>query len=425
MDPDRRPAPTDPRMRGFRARWTVGDLVEAIDARVSSLGDETVALGDCAGRVLAVDIVASVDIPHFDRAAMDGYALRGEETFGSDAANPALFRLVGRARPGRMHAGCVGEGEGVEVATGAPMPTGADAVAPVETASLSGDRIEVVEPVPPGRHVGRRGEDVCRGDRVFTSGRVLRPQDLGMLSALGLGAVRATRRPVVVIIITGDELLPAGTPGIGHRIGDMNSVMLAAMAARDGGRPRVVGPLPDDRDRLRAALVEASQSADLILVSGGSSTGPEDHAPSLLAELGTVLAHGVALRPASPSGFGLIGTTPVVLLPGNPVSCLCAYDFFGGRAIRRLGGRPSGWAYRSTMMRLAAKVASALGRVDYVRVRIAEGGIVPVAAGGASILSSVTKADGFVVVPADSEGYQAGTYIELWFYDNVVDFPIL
>ena len=421
MDPDRRPAPTDPRMRGFRSRWTVEDLIEAIDARVAPVGVEAVALADAAGRVLAGDVVAGVDVPPFDRAAMDGYALRGEETFGSDAANPALFRLVGRARPGRMHAGAVGPGEAVEVATGAPMPPGADAVAPVETAWMSGNLVEVVEPVPPGRHVGRRGEDVCRGDRVFTSGRVLRPQDLGMLSALGLHEVRATRRPAVAIVVTGDELLPAGTPGEGHRIGDMNSVMLAAMVARDGGLARVVGPLPDDRDRLRAALVDAASRADMILVSGGSSTGPEDHAPGLLAELGTLVAHGVALRPASPSGFGVIGPVPVVLLPGNPVSCLCAYDFFGGRAVRGLGARPTRWGYRPSRMALASKVASALGRVDYVRVRRLDGGVAPIAAGGASILSSVTRADGFLVVPADSEGYPTGAEVKVWWYDDVYE----
>jgi molybdopterin molybdotransferase len=153
------------------------------------------------------------------------------------------------------------------------------------------------------------------------------------------------------------------------------------------------------------------------LVSGGSSAGPEDHAPGLLAELGELSAHGVALRPASPTGLGFIGRVPVLLLPGNPVSCLCAYDFFAGMVVRILGGRPRQWPYQSVTLPLARKLVSMLGRVDYARVRIEQGQVEPLAVSGASILSSTTRADGFVVVPADKEGYPAGATVEVWLYD--------
>ena len=408
----------DPRMRGFRRRSTVEEVVALIDRRVDALNSETVTLAKAAGRVLASEVVARSPVPPFDRAAMDGYALRGEETFGADAYNPAPFRVVGRSRPGKAFEGIIEVGMAAEIATGAPVPEGADAVVKVESTSVEGGNLLVVEPTPPGRNVGRRGEDIAAGTVVLNAGRILRPQDLGVLSALGLATVGVTTKPIVTVLITGDELLPAGTPAHSHQIADMNSAMLAALIARDGGIPRIVGPLRDDRDALRRALADAADSSNAVLISGGSSTGPEDHAPGLVAELGELLAHGVALRPASPSGLGFVGGTPVVLLPGNPVSCLCAYDFFAGPAVRRLGNRPLAWPYRPSTHPLAHKLSSAIGRVDYARVRIGPEGVEPLAIGGASILSSTTRADGFVVVPADLEGYPVGASVVVWLYDG-------
>jgi molybdopterin molybdotransferase len=407
----------DPRMRGFRGRRPVGEVVALIDARVGALGGERVPLAGAAGRALAGAITAGADVPAFDRSAMDGYAVRGEETYGADVYTPALFRRAGRSRPGEAFAGTVGAGEAVEIATGAPVPAGADTVVPVEATRAEGDRVAVTEPVPVGRHVGRRGEDVAAGSPVLAAGRVLRPQDLGVLSGLGVSDVAVVRRPRVAVLVTGDELLPPGTRPEGYRLADMNSPMLAALVARDGGSARVVGPLADRREVVREALVEASATSDAVLVSGGSSTGPEDHAPGLVAALGELPVHGVALRPAGPAGLGFVAGVPVVLLPGNPVSCLCAYDLFAGRVVRRLGGRPADWPYRPVARPLARKLVSALGRVDYARVRLAGDRVEPLSVSGASVLSSTTRADGFVIVPADLEGYPEGAEVTVWLYD--------
>jgi len=219
-------------------------------------------------------------------------------------------------------------------------------------------------------------------------------------------------------VVTGDELLAPGSPAEGDRIPDMNSVMIAALIARDGGAVASVGPVPDRRERLQEALTSAVAQADVVLVSGGSSTGPEDHAPGLVRALGELAVHGVALRPASPSGLGFINGVPVVLLPGNPVSCLCAYDFFAGRIIRRLGGRRADWPYRSTALPLARKLVSVVGRLDYARVRVVDSRVEPLAISGASILSSTMRADGFVVVPSELEGYAAGSIVTVWLYDQ-------
>jgi molybdopterin molybdotransferase len=409
----------DVRMRGFHDRTEVGAVTALIEGRVRRLGAEQVELRHAAGRVLAADVAAEVPVPGFDRSAMDGYALRGGETFGADGYNPLEFAVVGQALPARPWKGHVGPGQAVRIMTGAPLPDGADAVLQAEAAEeipCEGSvRLLVREPVPPGRHVGRRGEDVETGSTVFSAGRLLRPQDVGVLASLGATPVTVVCQPSVIILVTGDELLPCGSRPEGYQIVDSNSVMLEALVRRDGGVVRATQLLPDRRQAVREALSEAD--ADVLLISGGSSVGLEDHAPQVLAELGERSVHGVALRPASPTGMGFLRGKPVFLLPGNPVSCLCAYDLFAGMAVRILGGRPRRMPYPQRRLPLARKIASALGRVDYVRVRVAGGAVEPLAASGASVLTSTTRADGFVLVPAELEGHAPGEEVTVHFYD--------
>jgi molybdopterin molybdotransferase len=405
----------DVRMRGFQDRSEVSDVCALLDARLRPLAPEAVRLQEAAGRVLAADVVAEVAVPGFDRAAMDGYALRGSETFGADPYNPLEFAVIGQALPGRPHAGAISTGQAVRIMTGAPLPDGADAVLQAEAAEETAGRLRVSEAVPPGRHVGRRGEDIEPGSVVLPAGRLLRPQDVGVLASIGAATVQVVRRPRAAVLITGDELLPCGSRPEGYRIVDSNSVMLEALVRRDGGVPATAPLIPDQREAVRAALLGAA--ADVVLISGGSSVGQEDHAPRIVAELGELCVHGVALRPASPAGVGFLGGAAVFLLPGNPVSCLCAYDLFAGRAVRRLGGRSVELPYRWSVLPLARKIASAVGRVDYVRVVIRDGQVEPIATSGASILSSTTRADGFVLVPRDSEGHAPGESVQVYCYD--------
>lgn len=409
------PSYFDVRMRGFRDRAEVTEVVALLAARLQPLPAEIIPLPEASGRVLAEDLIAPVAVPTFDRAAMDGYALRGQETFGAGPYNPLEFDIVGEALPGRPFAAPVGPGQAVRIMTGAPLPSGADAVLQVEAAHERDGKLLVHDAVPPGRHVGQRGEDIEAGTVVLHAGRILRPQDLGVLASIGTARVPVIRRPTVALLITGDELLPCGSRPEGYRIVDSNSVMLQALVRRDGGIPQSCALIADSRPAVEAALVGAE--ADVVLVSGGSSVGKEDHAPRVLADCGELTVHGMALRPASPAGVGFLNGRPVFLLPGNPVSCLCAYDFFAGPAIRRLGGRGMDWPYRSCRLPLARKISSAVGRVDYVRVLIRDRQVEPLATSGASILSSTTRADGFVLVPRDSEGFGAGEPVQVLLYD--------
>ncbi|MDB5389703.1 MAG: molybdenum cofactor synthesis domain protein [Planctomycetaceae bacterium] len=407
---------SDVRMRGFAQRATVEEATAWIDSAVpafESLPTTQVSLQDAAGRVLAVDIVSRVNVPAFARSMMDGFAVRGEETYGATPYNPLSLRIRGTCLPGTSFSGELAAGEVLRIMTGAPLPTGTDAVLPVEQSESDGLQVLVMGEVSAGKHVGQVGEDIRAGECILTAGRHLRPQDLGVLSSIGVSQVSVIRRPRVRILITGNELLPAGTPPEGYRIADANGPMLGALVLRDGGEAPTCDMIPDAPESIREALLSP---ADIILVSGGSSVGVEDHAPRLLAEEGELAVHGIAMRPSSPAGMGRLSNRLVFLLPGNPVSCLCAYDFFAGRAIRALSGRSTDWPYRQMRGVLVRKLVSTVGRVDYARVQIRGSEVDPLAISGASILSSTTRADGFVIVPADSEGYPPGAEVDVYLY---------
>jgi len=409
-------ADDDVRMRGFAQRHTVEAALAWLDMQLQPLAAEIIPLRNAAGRVLAASVVSDVDVPGFDRATMDGYALVADSTEGATAYTRLPLTVIGDSMPGSPFDGTVSAGEAVRVMTGAPMPRGADAVLPaewVETEPASPGKISALAAVSPGKNLGKRGEDVVCGTILLESGRVLRPQDLGVLSSVGRGEVHVIRRPRVRLAVTGNELLPSGSHPGGFHIVDANGPMLSALIERDGGLVDFPGLVRDDPN----AILEALQAdADAVIVSGGSSVGIEDLAPVLVAQHGELAVHGIAMRPSSPTGFGRMGHRLVFLLPGNPVSSLCAYDFFAGRAIRALGGRPKEWPYRAIRGRLNRKISSPIGRLDYVRVKIDGDLVEPLAVGGASILSSTTRADGFVIVGDDSEGFAAGSDVKVWLY---------
>lgn len=405
----------DVRMRGFEKRATVDAARREALADID-LAVESVAAAESAGRVLAEDVASTVDVPPFDRSAMDGYAVVASATFGATRDDPITLRIVGESMPGSAFGGVVDEAAACSIMTGAPLPEGADAVVMAEDVALAGEDAVLVEaPVTPGKNVGRRGEDIASGSVVLQGGRRLRPQDAAILCSIGAEA-RVVRRPRVGVLVTGNELLPPGERPRDGRIVDSNTPMLEALAARDGADVRWSRRLADDPEMIRATLSEGG--IDLLLCAGGSSVGREDWLPILVSELGELPIHGVAMRPSAPTGLGRIDGRRVFLLPGNPVSCLCAYDFFAGPAIRSMAGRSTAWPYPRLAGRLARRISSVVGRVDYVRVEVHDEAVTPLATSGASILSSTTRADGFCVVPEDSEGLAEDAEVEVFLYDG-------
>jgi molybdopterin molybdotransferase len=295
------------------------------------------------------------------------------------------------------------------------MPEGADAVEPAEFAHERDGSVEIASALAPGKNVGRRAEDVRAGDMLLRAGHRLRAQDVGLIASVGTARVSVIRRPRVRIVVTGDELVEPGATKGPHQIYDANSFVLRGLVSRDGAVLESMRCVGDERQAIKDAML--APGADAVLVSGGSSVGAEDHAPVLLAQAGELAIHGIAMRPSSPAGFGRLGAVLVFLLPGNPVSCLCAYDFFAGRALRLLGGRAPDWPHRIRRAQLSRKIASAVGRVDYCRVRLHGADAEPLASSGASILSSTTRADGFVIVPEESEGYAPGSEVQVHLYE--------
>ena len=406
---------TDIRMKGFQKRISVEAFYRIIDSHASVNPLEWVGAVESYDRILGQSLASPADVPHFNRSAMDGYALKGEETFGAGRYNPIPFSVKGCVTPGQTFAGEVHPREAVQIMTGAPVPLGADAVLMAEYTEPLGNQVNALAAVAPGKNIGLQGEDIQKGEILFPQGRKIRPQDAAVMASVGIQEVPVIQKPTVDLLITGDELLQPGALPHGVQIVDSNSVILRHCVQRDGGIVQSIQHLPDQRTVIQEALLQSR--ADVVCVSGGTAVGIEDFVPALVQEFGTLLVHGIAMRPASPSGFGILNQRLIFLLPGNPVSCLSAYDFFVARALRILGGRPPHWPYTKTHLPLATNVSSAAGRVDYVRVFIQEKQAFLIATSGASILSSTTKAGGFLVIDEASEGHAEGELVTVWLYD--------
>jgi molybdopterin molybdotransferase len=404
-------------MRGFMEKTDLESALKILRSCVEPLDEETVPLQQALGRTLARDIISTEQVPSFDKSAMDGYALCAAETFGASPTDPVALKVIGEVLPGELSDLEVGPGEAVRIMTGGAFPRGADAVLMVEQTSDRGEEVLVHGSVVPGRNVARAGEDIQKGDSVLQRGRVLRPQDLGVLASIRMVELQVTRRPVVGLISTGNELVEpdaaeAGRPG---RVVNSCRYMLEGLITQTGGLPHWLGTLRDDRELLRAALL--AFEGDILLTTGATSAGREDYLPGLLAELGELLVHGVNIRPASPLGFGRLGKALAVLLPGNPVAAWVGFDLFVRPALQLLLGQREERRNRRVRGRLSRKLASALNRTDFVRVQlVGEGEVEPLRSGGAGILTSMTRADGFVIVPRDDEGCEAGSEVEVFLF---------
>jgi len=404
----------DVRMRGFATRHDVDEALAILRARIAPLASESIPLDEALERVLAEDIVASADVPHFDRSAVDGYGVRARDTFGASDYNPIPLTLKGELLPGRSLDLSLGENEAVRIMTGAPVPPGADAVVMAEYAEEEGGSVNILQPISPYKNVGRIGEDIRKGDLVLKRGRKLRPQDLGVLASIQVARVAVYRRPTVALVITGNELVEVGQPLQASQIVDSNSLTLSGLARRLGAIPLRKGIIRDDYAYIKAAIQQTTE--DVVIVTGGTSVGAEDFAPLIVQELGELVVHGVAMRPSSPVGFGFLQERPIFLVPGNPVSALVSFDAFVGPTLQLMQGLEPVYPYARVRGRLARKIASAIGRVDFVRVRLTETGVDPLRVTGASILSSTTRADGFVIVDKNSEGLDEGEEVEVYIY---------
>ena len=372
------------------------------------------------GRVLAEDVKSPVDLPGFQRAIMDGFAVRARDTFGASPSAPAYLGLAGEAKMGEVPSVRVFPGEAVRVSTGSMMPAGADAVVMVEyTDFLDDETIEIVRGVAPRDHVVGATEDLKKGESMLRKGHVMRPQDVGALTGVGITAVRVARQPRIAIISSGDEIIPPDQPIKIGQIRDINSYSLACLAKRVGGIPLRMGIVPDDFDSLKARLSEGLEKADIALISGGSSVGSRDVTLDVIESFhgAEMLVHGISIRPGKPTIIARIGDKYLFGLPGNPASVMVTFDLFVGLLIKLLSGaRPPVWGRQCVKARLNRNIASAPGREDYLRVRLIEseeGMLAEPTLGRSALISTMVKADGLVKIPLESEGLEEGVEVEV------------
>lgn len=390
-------------MRPFGDIISMGEARTAIAAHIARLPrHERVPLADACGRVLATDITASQDVPPFDRASMDGYAVCSADT----AAPGALLRLAGRIYTGDAPSVHTGRGTCMEIATGAPLPEGADAVVMVEATRADGDTIELQAAVRPRQNVGARAADIATGQTVLRAGDLINASRLGALAALGLAEVEVVARPRVAILSTGNEIAEQGTPLPPGHIYDINAFTLSALIMEHGGLPSRLRTARDTLADLHRAVDEALQH-DLLVFSGGSSVGERDLILDVVRERGTVIFHGIAVKPGKPTLFGHIGTCPVFGLPGYPTSCLSNGYILLVPALRQMAGLPA-TAPRTVACTLQSDVTSVPGRHQFYPVRLDGTVAVPVFKASGDI-TSMSQADGYIEIEAAVTAVPRGT----------------
>ncbi|WP_062430354.1 molybdopterin molybdotransferase MoeA [Herbidospora daliensis] len=378
---------------------------------------ERVPLAEALHRVPAAEVTTPAALPGFARSTVDGFAVRAADTYGASDGLPSYLDLVGAVQMGAAPTVAVRPGGCVAMPTGGVLPEGADAVVMVEyTAETMPGTIEVTRPVAPGGGVVRADDDVAAGGVLVPAGRPLRAPDLGFLAAAGVTTVAVHRRPRVAIVSTGDEVVPPETEALtAGQVRDATASALAGLVAEAGGEPVIAGIVPDEPGALKDRLSELLPAADLVVVSAGSSVGARDETAGAVAALGDVWCHGIAIKPGKPTLLAECGGVPVIGLPGNPLSALVVFGQVGVPLVWRVGGCETPPPRPGTRARLSRDLASAAGRLDVVQVAVRDGVAEPIF-GPSALLSVLTRADGYVIVPEPATGLGAGTEVEVVLY---------
>jgi len=369
---------------------------------------ERVGLVAADGRVAARDVVATVDVPPFDRAAMDGYAVRAEDTFGAGTHAPKTLRCVDRVFTGQVPARGIAAGECIEIATGAPMPAGADAVVMVEETESHGEDVHVLTPVYPRQHVGRRGADLATGAVIVPAGALINPSRVGALAGAGLVDVEVYAKPSVALLSTGNEIVLPGVPLGPGQIYDINRFTIETVVRRHGG-DAVSMPVAADSVADLGAALDAARTHDIVVFSGGSSVGERDLMLDVLRAKGDVRFHGIAVKPGKPTVFGAVGRTAVFGLPGYPTSCLSNAYMLLTPFLRSVARLPP-WRPSTVDVPLARRVVSTTGRHQFYTVRIVDGRA-ELAFKASGDITSMAHADGYIEIPAQTDVVEAGTIV--------------
>jgi molybdopterin molybdotransferase len=406
------------RLKGFEKLTNVDDALQSFlsKLKLERLDSEQIPISDALWRVTAEDIQAKYNLPPFDRSAVDGYALRAKDTFGVSAFKPKTFKLT---------KGKVRENEARTVWTGNPIPEGSDAVVMLEYTRKFEDEIKVEKAVTPGRNVSKRGEDVAEGDVAIDAATRLYPHHLGLLAALGETHVKVVRKPKVAILATGNELVELGNKLEPGKIVETNRLLFSSMCKELGAEAIDLGLAKDDLNEISSKIRERLEQADAIITTGGTSVGYPDLVPLAVNQLGKpgVIVHGVAIRPGMPMALAILKGKPIFVLSGNPVAATVGFELFTRPILLKLLGIKE--ARPAVEAKLTRRVAGVLGRRVFLRVRAFEknGGFFaePVRVSGSGVLTTMTKANGYVLIPENREGLEEGESVRVHLFSSIME----
>jgi len=393
-------------VKPFGALLSFEEAKRVIDDNIKPIARvETINIDDASGRVLAEDIVATLSIPPFDRAAMDGYAVKAKDTFNSSQLNPKVLNLIGELQAGEVPVKTVNAGQCIQIATGAVMPKGGDAVVMVEDTEVENGRVKVFKSVYPKANMAQKGEDIKKGERVLRHGFVLDPGKIGVFASQGINQIKVYEKPKVAILPTGEEVVEVGKRLKPGQVYDINSHTITSVVKANGGIPFRVGIAADDIERIKSTIAEALKS-DLVVISGGSSVGERDLLIDVLQGWGEILFHGIQVKPGKPTIFAMIQGKPLMGMPGYPTSCLINTYLFLLPAIRKMAHLPTRIG-ETVEARLSRRVPGSVGRRQFLTVKIEGSEAVPVFKESGAI-TSIAEADGYIEIAENIDLLEKG-----------------
>jgi len=409
------------RLKGFKNLTPVEKAKKSFFSKLQmgKLKVITVPLEQALNRVLAEDIKASENLPKFDRSAVDGYAIKAEETVGVTHFKPKTFRITSKEH--------IENGEVKQVWTGNPIPKGADAVVMLENTKKNNSELKVWISVAPGENISKRGEDIRRGEVAVKVGTRLKPQHLGLIAALGIANVKVFGKPKVAILATGNELVEIGAKPREDQIFEVNRLILSALCRELEAEPVDLGIARDDDAEITEKIKRGLEVADAVITTGGTSVGLSDLVPEAVNKLGKpgVIVHGMAMRPAMPTALAIVNEKPVIILSGNPVAAMIGFEVFAKPVIGVLMGLEKEESRPVIKAKITKRITTALGRKTFVRVHVFKGDgeylAEPISTRGSGIISTMTRANGYVVVPENIEGLDEGEAVLVHLFDVVED----
>ena len=396
-------------MRPFGALLSFAEAKAIVESNIQPLTrTETVKIDDAVGRVLAKDLVADMSVPSFDRAAMDGYAVRAEDTFGAGQFNPRVLDVTGQVNAGDIPTVDVSEGRCVQISTGAMMPKGADTVVMVEDTEADGDKVKIFKPSYPRANVGKAGSDIKEGALILKEGTVLDAGKVGVIASQGLTRVEVYAKPRVAILPSGEEVMPLGKKLRQGQLYDINTHTVSAVVRANGGEPLPFDIMSDRADIIRGTLGEAIKD-DLVVMSGGSSVGERDLVMGVIQGWGQVLFHGIQVKPGKPTLFAMVEGKPVMGMPGYPTSCLINAYLLVLPTVRKMAHLPPRSGAAVTVP-LARRVPGSVGRRQFLTVRIENGEAVQ-AFKESGAITSIANADGYIEIPENVDNVEKGELV--------------